>query len=75
METIVLVGLALIPVVICWQKGKIGFALLGLGFMGAFAIIGALRIAKPGSSWDKKNYPIGSGKYVLARERFPSRKQ
>ncbi len=66
---LVVIGLFVWAFVVCWQKDKQGFAILGI-FSGIFVIVGAFRIAKPGSTWDKKHYPVGSGKYKLARERF-----
>ena len=64
------VGFVILVFGSCIAKGKWGMALAGLFVMGIFAIVGAIRIAKPGSYWDRQNYPIGGGKYLLARERF-----
>ena len=49
-------------VVVCFQKGKVGFGVLGvLGLVPAatlllmwFPIIGALRLARPDSMWARK---------------------
>ena len=50
--------ITLISVVISFQKGKPGFGIIGI-FFGIFAWVGAIRIAKPDSSWARKNYPPG----------------
>lgn len=60
-------------VVVCFLKGKSGFAVLGIfGFfipvLGWAAIIGAIRIAKPHSRWARKRY--GSEKMAVALQRF-----
>jgi hypothetical protein len=67
---VIYVGLVIWVIVICVQKGKPGMAWLGL-LTGWTVIIGAIRIAKPDSTWAQKNYPPGSVKWQLARNRFP----
>jgi disulfide bond formation protein DsbB len=56
-------------VVICFQKGKPWFGGVGL-LIGWFALIGAIRLAKPGSSWYRK-YAHDPWKQHQARMRFP----
>ena len=51
-------------------KGKPVFAVLGLVVL-PFAIVGAIRLAKPTSPWAKRRYRPGSSKDVRARARFP----
>ncbi len=54
--------------VVCVMKGKYYFAVFGILFHPLF-YIGAIRIAKPDSSWAKSRY--GEEKMRIARERFP----
>ena len=61
------------PFVVCWQKGRRGCFWLGIGgvivpFLGIAHWIGALRLARPDSSWAKKNYD--PEKMARARARF-----
>ncbi len=51
-------------------KGKPGLAVLGV-IVVPFAIVGAIRLARPGSPWAKRRYREGSSKDVRARARFP----
>ncbi len=67
---VIYVGLAIWVIVICVQKGKAGMAWLGL-LTGWTIVIGAVRIAKPNSTWARKNYPPGGQKMALAMARFP----
>lgn len=46
-------GLVIYPLVVCVQKGRILFFVLGLFFF-PLAIVGALMSAEPGSSWDRR---------------------
>jgi hypothetical protein len=66
----VAVATILVFVVICALKGKAGLALLGFFLAGIFAIVGAIRIAKPGSWWARRNYEPGGPKEQLALQRF-----
>jgi hypothetical protein len=52
---IVIVGLILGLAAICAMKGKWAFAILGL-FVNLLLLIGAIRLAKPGSFWAKRWY-------------------
>jgi hypothetical protein len=58
--------------VICFLKGKPVFGTLGLfsGALSWWAIVGAIRIAKPGSWWARKKY--GPDKMTIAHQRFTS---
>ncbi|MBA9004023.1 hypothetical protein [Thermomonospora cellulosilytica] len=49
-------------------KGKIWTGLLGL-FISVIAIVGAIRLARPGSPWARRRYPPGSRKAERARVR------
>ena len=67
---VVYLGLVIWVIVICVQKGKPGMAWLGL-LTGWTVTIGAIRIAKPNSTWARKHYPPGGQKMALAMARFP----
>ena len=56
------------PAVICFMKGKPWFALLGLFVVAAFSIVGAIRLAKPTSSWARR---YDDAKLAESIERFP----
>jgi disulfide bond formation protein DsbB len=58
-------------VVICFQKGKPWFGGIGL-LIGWLALIGAIRLAKPGSSWYRE-YAHDPWKQHQARMRFPDK--
>lgn len=67
-----IVGLAVLLVwlsvlVICGLKGKPWFVVLGV-FFGVFALVGAIRLAKPNSWWDRHRYD--SVQHQQAVERF-----
>ena len=61
-------GLRITGVVVCGMKGKNGMATLGCIISGLFAIVGAIRIAKPTSWWARKYY--GPEKMKIALQRF-----
>ena len=52
---VVMAAIVLSAVVVCALKGKYVFAILGLVF-GIFAIVGAIRLAKPDSWWAQNRY-------------------
>lgn len=62
----------LIPTIICALKGKwiLAAANFFLFFTFPFAILGAIRLAKPDSWWAKRNY--GPEEMRQARERYES---
>jgi uncharacterized membrane protein len=60
----------LATVTICAMKGKPWFAALGI-LWGTFALVGAIRLAKPNSWWDRHMYE--DRKHELAVERFTYR--
>jgi hypothetical protein len=60
--------------IFCWMKGKRVFAVIGVIMlfvpgMSLFPVIGAIRVARPNSTWARKYY--GPEKMKIARERFP----
>ena len=66
------VAVAITSVVICVQKGKPEMAILALFFFPV-VIVGAIRLAKPNSSWARRHYAPGSEEARLSNERFPLR--
>jgi hypothetical protein len=68
---ILIVGLLLSLAVICAMKGKWGFAFLGLLLYPVW-LIGAIRLAKPGSLWASRWY--GEDKLARAEQRFDNSK-
>ncbi|RFS84494.1 hypothetical protein D0T12_13015 [Actinomadura spongiicola] len=54
--------------VVALLKGKIWTGLLGL-FVGVLAIVGAVRLARPGSPWARRRYAKGSRKERRAKAR------
>ena len=67
---IVSAAITLTFAVVAGLKGKPVFAVLGLVLL-PFALVGAIRLAKPTSMWAKRRYRPGSSKDVRARARFP----
>jgi hypothetical protein len=66
-------GLAAVTVafaVVAAIKGKPILAVLGVVVL-PFAVVGAVRLARPGSPWAKRRYREGSSKDVRSRARFP----
>ncbi len=60
----------LVFAVLAALKGKIATAILGL-FVPIVSLVGAIRLAKPGSPWARKRYHPGSARDVRSRERYP----
>ena len=54
--------------VVCLLKGKVWFGLLGI-YITVFALVGATRVARPGSAWARSRYPAGSKKLTKATAR------
>ena len=67
---VIAVNLALC--VICLLKGKVVTGVIGI-FVGLAALIGAIRLAKPGSWWAARRYPPGSRRAARAARRFDHR--
>jgi hypothetical protein len=68
----IFLALPIYMTVVCVQKGKTGCAVAGW-FVGWFHIFGAIRLAKPDSTWAMKNYLEGSDKLHRAEARFGKR--
>lgn len=62
-------------VVINGLKGKYGFVLMGIFpmmiFFPVLVVVGAIRIAKPGSWWFGNRYHPTSAQVKTAKDRFP----
>lgn len=80
MELVVLLagsGLGLVCAWVCREKGKSGLAVLGLvsaipgvtAFLVWVPLVGALRLARPGSTWARERYD--ETRMTAARGRFP----
>ena len=54
--------------IICLLKGKIWSGVLGI-YVSLFALVGAIRLARPGSPWARRRYPEGSRKLTRATAR------
>jgi hypothetical protein len=66
---IILILTWLTPIVICAMKGKPWFAFFGFIVYGwVFAVVGAIRLAKPNSWWDRRRYSIKQ--HTESLERF-----
>jgi hypothetical protein len=65
---------ALVAVVVCALKGKYRLALLAV-FVPPVALAGAIRLARPGSPWDRRRYREGPThrRAVERTERFDAR--
>jgi hypothetical protein len=64
-----IVGVDILYCLVCALKGKIMLAVWGV-FIPFIAIVGAIRLAKPGSPWARRRYPEGSRKLARATERY-----
>jgi hypothetical protein len=67
---LITIGLALIAVL----KGKLAFGLIGL-FFTPFALVGAIRLAKPGSPWARRRYRDRPKKLAKSQLRYGERRQ
>jgi lysyl-tRNA synthetase class 2 len=59
-------------IVVCVLKGKLTLGLMAI-VVPLLAIVGALRLAKPDSTWAKKVYGEGSRRMSRARRRYAAR--
>jgi hypothetical protein len=71
--SLIILGLFVWAIVVCFLKGKPGFGTIGiiglfLGVFSLWSVIGAIRIAKPHSRWARKKY--GPEKMAIAFRRF-----
>jgi hypothetical protein len=54
--------------IICLLKGKAWCGVIGV-YIGLIALVGAIRLARPGSPWARRRYPAGSRKLARATAR------
>jgi hypothetical protein len=77
-EVLASVALALLLnlglIAVCFLKGKPIVAIVGF-LIPTVALVGSLRLAKPGSQWAAWRYPAGSGKRTRSERRFGPRYQ
>jgi hypothetical protein len=59
-------GVALVAVL----KGRVVLGVVGV-FVPLVAVVGALRLARPGSPWARRRYPEGSSRAARSLRRFP----
>ena len=65
------IGLALVFCVMSILKGKTATGVAGF-FLPLISLVGAIRLAKPGSPWAHRRY--GEAKRARAEKRFPARR-
>lgn len=51
-------------------KGRVVLGVLGV-FVPLVALVAVLRLARPGSPWARRRYPVGSPRMARSLERFP----
>lgn len=59
---------SVVSVIVCAMKGKYRFALLAI-FVPPIALVGALRLARPGSPWDRRRYDAVRHERAVERTR------
>jgi hypothetical protein len=69
LAVILALGVVMLLAVLSALKGKYLFAVAGM-IAPFISLIGAIRLAKPGSWWANQRYPEGSGKAKRAQERY-----
>jgi hypothetical protein len=67
-QVVITIVFNLLMAVITLLKGKIWTGLVGL-FIGPLALVGAIRLARPGSPWARRRYRPGSRKDLRTRAR------
>ena len=73
--TAIVVAINLVFALVCFLKGKIGTGVIGV-VVPMVALVGAIRIGRPGSPWARRRYAEGSHKAEKAQareERFDAR--
>jgi lysyl-tRNA synthetase class 2 len=64
-----ILGLDLALTVVAALKGKYAMAVVGI-LVPLVSLVGAIRLAKPGSPWAQRRYPLGSQKLRRATARY-----
>jgi hypothetical protein len=65
-----ILGLDLALTVVAALKGKYAMAVVGILLVPLVSLVGAIRLAKPGSPWAQRRYPPGSEKLRRATARY-----
>ena len=73
-SSIVTIVINLVLCVICLLKGKVITGVVGL-VIGVVALVGAIRLAKPGSWWAVRRYPSRPRRAARAARRYDQRRQ
>ncbi len=55
--------------VVCFFKGKLFCGFIAI-FIPVVGLVGAIRLARPGSPWARRRYPEGSRRLARATERY-----
>jgi len=63
------IALSLLAAIVAIFKGRIVLGAVGL-FILPVGLVGAVRLARPGSPWARRNYPAGGERMTRARRRF-----
>ena len=63
------IALSLLAAIVSIAKGRIVLGAVGL-FVAPVGVLGAVRLARPGSPWARRNYPAGGERMRRSRERF-----
>ena len=71
---VLIAALTIVPAVICVLKGKLVTAALGIVYQ-PIGLIGAFRLAKPGSIWARRCYGAKSRRRARSNSRFDHRYQ
>lgn len=72
-SSLVAIGINLVLCVICLLKGKIMTGVIGM-VIGVVALVGAIRLAKPGSWWAMRRYAARPRRADRAARRFDQRR-
>ncbi|OHV23232.1 hypothetical protein BBK14_24210 [Parafrankia soli] len=67
-DLIIVLGINIVAVSCSFLKGRVGFGVVGL-LIPLVAVVGAVRLARPGSAWAHRRYPEGSRKAERAARR------
>lgn len=68
LEIVLVLLINLICSITCLFKGKLWAGIIGL-YLGIFSLVGAMRLARPGSPWAHRRYPVDGRKFQKAVSR------
>jgi hypothetical protein len=63
------IALSLLAAIVAILKGRIVLGAVGV-FLVPVGVLGAVRLARPGSPWARRNYPADGGRMRRSRRRF-----